>query len=217
MERHFQHELESLTTSLIKMGSLVEESYRLAMKAILDHDQHAARTAIEGDERIDSLELEIDNAIIDLLALQQPVARDLRLIIASQKLNNDLERIGDHCVNLAQSALTLVDETKGADKEYIPRMASIVGRMLRDALDSFIRLDPALAEEVLKSEELVDELNRSAVKTVVEDLKTDAVSVETGMERARVSRNLERIADLCTNISEEVVFFTQGRIIKHQG
>jgi phosphate transport system protein len=217
MERHFQLELESLKTSLIKMGSLVEEAYRLATRAILALDRQGALLAIATDERIDSLELEIDNAVIDLLALRQPVARDLRLIIASQKLNNDLERIGDHCVNIAQSALTLAEFPLGASIEDVPRMVGIVEGMLRDALDSFIRLDPVLAEEVLKNEDIVDDLNRKMVKLVIEALKADTLSVETGMELARLSRNLERIADLSTNICEEVVFLTQARVIKHQG
>jgi phosphate transport system protein len=217
MERHFQLELESLKTSLIKMGTLVEEGYRLAVTAVLEHDRQAALTVIDTDERIDALELEVDNAIIDLLALQQPVAKDLRFIIASQKLNNDLERIGDHCVNIAQSALTLLESPRSASMEDIPRMANVVGRMLRDAVDSFIRLDPVLAREVLQSEDLVDDLNRKMVKLVIEALKADIVSVETGMELARVSRNLERIADLSTNIGEEVVFLTQARVIKHRG
>jgi phosphate transport system protein len=217
MERHFQLELESLKTSLIKMGTLVEEGYRLAVTAVLEHDRQAALTVIDTDERIDALELEVDNAIIDLLALQQPVAKDLRFIVASQKLNNDLERIGDHCVNIAQSALTLLESPRSPSMEDIPRMANVVGRMLRDAVDSFIRLDPVLAREVLQSEDLVDDLNRKMVKLVIEALKADMVSVETGMELARLSRNLERIADLSTNIGEEVVFLTQARVIKHQG
>jgi phosphate transport system protein len=216
MERHFQHELEGLKTSLIKMGTLVEQGYHLAVTAVLVHDTQAAQSVIAADERIDALELEIDNAIIDLLALQQPVARDLRFIIASQKLNNDLERIGDHCVNIAQSALTLAGSPESPGIEDIPRMANIVGRMLRDALDGFIRLDAMLAHEVLRNEDLVDDLNRKTVKLVIEALRADSMSIETGMELARLSRNLERIADLTTNISEEVVFLAQARVIKHQ-
>lgn len=216
MERHFQLELESLKTSLVKMGSLVEDGYRLAIRAVLEHDGRAAQAVIDADERIDELELEIDNAIVDLLALRQPVAGDLRLIVASQKLNNDLERIGDHAVNIAQSALTLLESAQTIPTQIVPMMADIVGKMLQDALDSFIRLDPALAEEVLLSEDVIDDLNRKTVKMVVESLKADTASVETGMEIARVSRNLERIADLTTNISEEVVYLTQARVIKHQ-
>jgi phosphate transport system protein len=216
MERHFQYELEGLKTSLIKMGTLVEQGYHLAIKAVLEKDAQAAQSVIDADERIDTLELEIDNAIIDLLALQQPVAKDLRFIIASQKLNNDLERIGDHCVNIAQSALTLLGTGPDALKEEIPQMAGIVGRMLRDALDAFIHFDPALAHEVLRNEDPVDDLNRKMVKLAIEALKGGVVSIETGMELARLSRNLERIADLTTNISEEVVFLAQARVIKHQ-
>ena len=215
MERHFEHELEGLRTSLIKMGTMVEESFRLAVKAVVEHDRSAAQGAVVADERIDMLELEIDNAIIDLLALQQPVAKDLRFIIASQKLNNDLERIGDHAVNIAQSALTLAELSGTASMGEITQMLGIVGRMLRDALDAFIRLDSVLAEEVLQVEDRVDDLNRSMAKTVIGAIKANAMSIETGMELARISRNLERVADLSTNISEEVVFLAQARVIKH--
>jgi phosphate transport system protein len=215
VERHFQHELEGLKTSLIKMGSLVEGGYHLAIKAVREQNSAAAHTVVDADERIDALELEIDNAIIDLLALQQPVARDLRFIIASQKLNNELERIGDHCVNIAQSALTLLESPPPASMEDVSQMTNIVGRMLRDALDSFIHLDPILAREVLNSDDLIDDLNRKLVKQVIEALKANAMSIETGMELARLSRNLERIADLSTNISEEVIFLAQARVVKH--
>jgi phosphate transport system protein len=215
MERHFVQELEALKTSLIKMGSLVEEGYRLSTRAALEEDAAAAESVIRADSRVDSLELEIDNAIVDLLALQQPVAKDLRFIIASQKLNNELERIGDHCVNIAQSALTLQGCSGVAATEGLSHMTAIVGRMLRDAIDSFIRLDPTLAREVLGSDDLIDDLNRTMIKWVIENLKNGTVSVEVGMELARLSRNLERIADLSTNISEEVVFLTQARVVKH--
>ena len=126
MERHFQRELEGLKTALIKMGSLVEEGMRLAIDSVLEKNADHARAAIELDERIDALELEVDNDIIDLLALQQPVARDLRFIVAAQKLNNDLERIGDHSVNIAQSALSLAEAPATSLMQNIPRMAEIV-------------------------------------------------------------------------------------------
>ena len=125
MKRHFEQELESLKTSLIKMGSVVEESIALSIKAVLNRDESLAREIIDGDERVNSLEMEIDNAIIDLLALQQPVAIDLRLILAVQKINNDLERIGDHAVNIAESALSLV---RTRTEESLLELPNKIGR-----------------------------------------------------------------------------------------
>lgn len=197
------------------MGSLVEEGMRLAIDSLLEKNADHARAAIELDERIDALELEVDNDIIDLLALQQPVARDLRFIVAAQKLNNDLERIGDHSVNIAQSALSLAKAPATSLMQNIPRMAEIVLRMLKDSLDSFIHLDAALARAVLQRDDEIDELNRRTVRFVVETLKTSAESIEVGLEIVRLSRNLERVADLTTNICEEVVFLAQARVVKH--
>ena len=215
MERHFQHELESLKTTLIKMGSVVEENFGLALQALLDHKTAYAERVIESDNRVNSLEIEIDNAIIDLLALQQPVAGDLRFIVAAQKINNDLERIGDHAVNIAESALTLNKDGKVETLLEIPKMASSTKSMLRHALDSFILLDPKLAHSVLETDDLVDELNRSMTAEVVDLLRSDKRNIESGLELIRISRNLERVADMTTNIAEEVIFHTQARVVKH--
>ncbi len=215
MQRHFQHELESLKTTLVKMGSAVEENFTYALQALLEHNNEYAHRVIEGEERINSLEIEIDNAIIDLLALQQPVAGDLRFIIASQKINNDLERIGDHAVNIAESALTLNKICKIEKLFEIPNMAASTKLMLKYSLDSFILLDPKMAQTVLETDDRVDELNRAMTTEVIELLKSDKRSIETGLELIRISRNLERIADMSTNIAEEVIFQTQARVVKH--
>lgn len=215
MERHFQKELESLKTSLVKMGSVVEENFNKSIRSIIEKDIILAQQVIETDTRVDSLEIEIDNAIIDLLALQQPVASDLRFILAALKINNDLERIGDHAVNIAQSVQILcsIPEIKMIDE--IPKMASLTKAMLKDALDSFILLNTAIAQKVLQSDDQVDDLNRLVTKKVIEIVKANTESVECEMELSRISRNLERIADLTTNIAEDVIFHAQARIVKH--
>lgn len=215
MERRFEKELESLKTSLIKMGSVVEENVSTAFQALLNDDPELAQKAIEGEERVNALEIEIDNAVIDILALRQPVASDLRLIIAIQRINNDLERIGDHAVNIAESVLSL---TKTLEKEWlmkIPIMTDLARAMLRDALDSFILLDPKLARDVLERDNQMDDLNREMTRQVIGQLKADAKMIEGGMDLIRISRNLERIADLATNIAEDVIFHTQAKVIKH--
>jgi phosphate transport system protein len=215
MERHFQHELESLKTILIKMGSIVEENISNALQALLDHNELLAKKVIENEERINALELEIDNAIIDMLALQQPVASDLRFIIAAQKINNDLERIGDHAVNIAESDLNLLSINPIDTMLELPKMAVTTKLMLHQALDSFILLDPKLAQMVLESDDQIDDLNRSMTTEVIELLRFDKRSVECGLELIRISRNLERVADITTNIAEEVIFHTQARVVKH--
>jgi phosphate transport system protein len=215
MERHFQKELESLKTSLIKMGSVVEENIALAIRSVMEKSSDIPGKVIDTDKRVDMLEVEIDNAILDLLALQQPVASDLRFIIAAQKINNDLERIGDHAVNIAQSAERLCSLPSVELLEEIPKMAVITKLMLKEALDSFILLDPAKARLVLETDDQIDDLNRLVVRKIIELVKSNVQTIECGMELGRVSRDLERVADLATNIAEEVIFQAQARIVKH--
>jgi phosphate transport system protein len=214
MERHFQREIESLKTTLIKMGSVAEENVVMALRSVAERDVELAREVVERDQRVDDLEVEIDHAIIDLLALQQPVASDLRFIIAAQKINNDLERIGDHAVNIAQSTSRFA-ATPGMDMLDIPEMAELAKKMLRDALDCFIRLDPVHARAILDSDDRIDVLDREMGNKVAQLIKTNQRTLECGMELIQVSRNLERIADLATNIAEEVIFQAQARIVKH--
>jgi phosphate transport system protein len=215
MERRFEHELEGLKTSLIKMGSVVEDAIGTAIRSLLMRDEALAQKVIDADERINSLELEIDNAILDLLALQQPVASDLRFILASQKINNDLERIGDHAVNIAESAQALKQFPDVQPVEEIPRMAEITRTMLKEVLDSFIQPDPHLALAVLKKDDEIDELNRGVARHVIELVRKKPHDIEGALALVRVSRNLERVADLATNIAEEVLFYTQARVVKH--
>jgi phosphate transport system protein len=214
MERHFQRELESLKTSLIKMGSVVEENIALAIRSVMENNQELALKVIESDTRVDALEIEIDNAIVDLLALQQPVASDLRFILAALKINNDLERIGDHAVNIAQ-AQVLCSLPNVELMDEIPKMVEITRTMLKDAIDSFILLDPVKARIVLKTDDQIDDLNRIVIRKVIELLKSNKQTAECGLELSLVSRNLERVADLATNIAEEVIFHTQARVVKH--
>lgn len=215
MERHFQKELESLKTSLIKMGSVVEENVDAAIRAVIEKNENIARKVIETDTRVDALEIEIDNAIVDLLALQQPVASDLRLILAALKINNDLERISDHAVNIAEVTNVLRSLPEGQMLEEIPQMANITKMMLKESLDSFILLDPEKARAVLKTDDKIDDLNRQVVQKIIERVKKNTQTVESGLGLSRISRNMERVADLTTNIAEEVIFYTQARVVKH--
>ncbi len=215
MKRHFEQELESLKVALIKMASMAEDVVRLSVRALLEGDEALAQKVIENDDRINSMEIEIDNAIIDLLALQQPVAVDLRLILAAQKINNDLERIGDHAVNIAQSAVSFIRRGESARLEEIATMTEITESMLRDAIDGFIHRDAALCRAVLAKDDEIDQMNVRMVQNVIEQMKADKRSIDSGTDIIRVSRNLERVADLATNIAEDVIFIFQARVVKH--
>ncbi len=217
MERYFERELEGLKTMLMKMASMAEDNFHDSVRSVVNKDIPLAEQVIRTDVRVDALELEIDNAIVDILALQKPVASDLRLVLAAQKINNDLERISDHAVNIAQSALTLSSSTHVTTLLEIPPMAEMTRTMLRDALDAFLHLEPEKARAVCRQDDQVDDLNRSNAREVIKMISTKSFPVEEGLDLIRVSRNLERIADLATNIAEEVVFLTQARVMKHRG
>ncbi len=215
MKRHFEQEIEKLNTSLIKMGSASENAVGKSTTALHENSTELAQKVIDSDEAINSFEIEIDNAIIDLLALQQPVAVDLRFILAAQKINNDLERIGDHAVNIAESVIAL---SRLQQKELLfelPHMAAVAKSMLRKALDGFIHQDATLGKGVLQEDDTIDDLNRKMVEKVVGHMKLHPDAIEVGLELIRVSRNLERIADLATNIAEEVIFIAQATVVKH--
>ncbi|MBA4311407.1 MAG: phosphate transport system regulatory protein PhoU [Chlorobiaceae bacterium] len=214
MQRHFEQELNGLKTNLIKMGSLAEKAVHDSLQALLNDDTNTAQRVIDGEDRINSLEIEIDNSIVDILALQQPVAIDLRFILSALKINNDLERIGDHAVNIAESVCSLAE----CEKEtyiYLPKMAEVAEQMLHNALDSFIHSDTKLGMDVLGMDDTIDNFNKDIFIRVIERMKNNQRSIEAGMHLIRVSRNLERVADLATNIAEEVIFIAQARIVKH--
>ncbi|MGE5314084.1 MAG: phosphate signaling complex protein PhoU [Acidobacteriota bacterium] len=216
MQRHFEQILQELKSALIKMASLAEDAIEKSMEAVLTENKELADQIAHGDETINSMEIQIDNLIVELLALQQPVASDLRLILAASKINNDLERIGDHAVNLAESALNL--NTKGqpvAQRADIERMTQLSRRMLSDAVDAFVHLDANIGEAVVLMDDSVDNLNRKVTHELMELMKVEPESIEQAIEFIRVSRNLERVADLATNIAEEVVFIARAKVIKH--
>lgn len=215
MERHFDRELESLKTMLMKMASMAEDNFQNAVRSLVEKDAQLAEQVIRADARVDALELEIDNAVVDILALQKPVASDLRLIIAAQKINNDLERISDHAVNIAESALTISASPHGTSMLEIPAMAELTRAMLRDSLDAFLHLDTEKARAICKQDDTIDDMNRSNARTVIGLISSKSLPVEAGLDLIRVSRNLERVADMTTNIAEEVVFLTSARTIKH--
>jgi phosphate transport system protein len=197
------------------MGSIVEEALEAALRPLHHKEDISSERVLALEDRINSLELELDNCIIDLLALTQPVAGDLRFIIAAQKITNDLERIGDHAVNISESVGTIHSLPEIQIPSEIPRMVVISKTMFKQALDSFILVDTALARTVLETDNQIDDLNRTVSELAIELLKNNTFPIVACLELMRISRNLERVADLATNIAEEVIFASEARIVKH--
>lgn len=215
MERRFDKELEQLKVKINLMFSLATKSLEASIHAVMKDSDESAESVFELEQLVNQVELEIDNGVVDILALQQPVASDLRLILAILKINNDLERIGDHAVNIAESAKGLIKTPEREPLLKIPQMAEYVLVMLKEANRSFDQLDAQLAQRVLEEDDTIDTLNKELLAEVAELIKENQSTTEGNLELARISRNLERVADLATNISEEVIFYVQAKIVKH--
>jgi phosphate transport system protein len=213
--RHFHDELSELKAKLLTMSGEAQEAVAGAVGALLERDGAKAAAVITGDHAIDAQELEIEETVIRLLATQQPMARDLRLLMAAMKIANDLERVGDHAVNMAQSAERLLAHRTIAPEPEIVEMARLARRMLGDALEAFVRSDAAQGREICRRDDSVDALHRSVFRILLTHMMEDPHTIGAGMELFLVSRNLERIADLATNIAEDVVFLVEGKSIKH--
>jgi phosphate transport system protein len=215
--RHFQEELDELTAMLVGMAGLAEEALRGAVEALLERDAKKAAAVLQNDRQIDALEIQVDNQVINLLALQQPMARDLRLITMAMKISNDLERVGDHAVNIAEMLEYLVAAPPFPVIPEIEEMQSVATQMLSTALDAFIRSDSKLAREVLAHDDRVDELHENNFRILLTHMMEDPRKITAGMDLLLISGNLERIADLATNIAEDVVYLVEARSIKHHG
>jgi phosphate transport system protein len=215
MKEHFSERLETLRRQLIAMGARAESQIASAIEALVAGDAARARAVIEGDNAIDQMEIRIDEDAIDLLATQQPVAGDLRLLVSALKINADLERIGDHAVNIAEAAERLARTRPFKPWIDIPYMAEIARGMLKDSLDAFVRRDASLALEVCKRDDILDERNKSIIRELLTYMAENPGLITACLEIIGVSKNLERVGDLATNISEETIYIAQGDIIKH--
>jgi phosphate transport system protein len=215
IHRHFHDELSHVKVRLLTMSGEAEAALGLAVEALLERDPDKAHRVIVGDRVIDSMEVEIEEQCINLLALQQPMARDLRMLTSALKIANDLERVGDHAVNIAQSAERLIQSRPITPEPEIVEMARLARDMLSDALEAFIRGDAAAGREVCLRDDKVDALHRSVFRILLTHMMEDPHMIGAGMELFLVSRNLERVADLATNIGEDVVFLVEGKSIKH--
>lgn len=213
--RHFIQELDRLQERLLEMGGLVESSIHESIATLIERDENRAEKVWENEARINQSEIEIDDLATQLLALQQPMARDLRFITAAIKINSDLERMGDLAVNVVQRSLKLIKQPEIKPLVDIPRMAKLVEAMVRKSLDSFVRRDPELARSVLLSDDDVDRLRTSVYDDLVVLMQQDSTVVPQGVDLILISRQLERIADHSTNIAEDTLFLVKGIDVRH--
>ena len=214
--RHFHEQLDELKLKLHAMAGRAEQLVDQAITSLIERDRALAESVIAGDKAINALEIEIEQLAISLLALQQPMARDLRSIVGTIKVAADLERVGDHAVNIAESALRLAEE--GTALTPSPELEDMTRRsraMLREAIEAFTNADGAKGRDVCKADDAVDALHNSIFRVLLTHMMEDARTITTSLELLLVSRNLERVADLATNIGEDAVYLAEGKQIKH--
>ncbi|HEX7363445.1 MAG TPA: phosphate signaling complex protein PhoU [Bryobacteraceae bacterium] len=214
--RHFLQELEELQKKLLEMSGLVESSIHESVLALTERRARRVETVWTNEARVNRLEIAIDELATRLLALQQPIAGDLRFITAAIKINTDLERMGDLAVNIAQRALVLIEKPEVNTFADIPKMAALAQEMVRKCLDAFVRRDPDLAREVLLSDDEVDRLRTSVQDEMIEHMQKEPAAVADGVGLILISRHLERIADHATNIAEDTLFLVKGVDVRHR-
>lgn len=213
--RRFEEQLDELRTRLLEMSALVESAIYHSVQSLVDKDEAQAQQVLQNESRINQMEIAIDDFATRLLALHQPMATDLRLITAAIKINNDLERMGDLAVNIAERSLDLIHEPLVKPLIDIPHMASLAESMVRKSLDSFVKKDADLARSVLVSDDAVDELRDDVYRELVTYMERDPSAIRQCVDLIFVARNLERIADHATNIAEDVVFLVEGVDVRH--
>lgn len=217
MERHLDQELDRVRQMILRMGGLVEGMVAEATQALLDRNGALCREVIDGDRLVDQLEMEIDEVCHSLIGRKQPTAVDLRFLVAVMKINSDLERIGDSAVNIAQSVEHLNEQPPLKPYIDLPHLSQLVQTMVRQSLDAFVNRDVALATEVCKSDDGVDGLYKQIFRELLTYMIEDPKTVSRALHLLLISRNLERIADHATNIAEDVVYYVEGRDIRHSG
>jgi phosphate transport system protein len=215
MHRHFEEDLSELKQKLLTMGSLVERALHQSVKALVERDAQLGLQIFDGEEAINMLQIEIDDRAMRLLALQQPMATDLRLIASAVKINNDLERIGDLCVNIVQRVLSLINQSPISPMIDLPRMAALAEKMLHDALDAFVNRNADLARTVLEGDDKVDRFRDDIFQELVRFMTNHPEAVQRGIDLLLISRNIERVADHATNIAEDVIYVVAGRDVRH--
>lgn len=216
MTKHFENEIEKLKKKILRLAAMVEKSLQSAVKSITDGNLELAREIINSDENIDSFEVEVEEECLKILALHQPVAADLRYIIAVLKINNDLERIADLAVNIAQRTGEVVANPGLPVPFDLPDMLEITLGMVKDCVDALVMNDTVKARQVIDDDDEIDNRHEKAFKAVQNQIRQNPEATEYYISLASVSRNLERIADHATNIAEDVIYMIDGEIVRHQ-
>jgi phosphate transport system protein len=213
--RHFEQELEELKGKLLEMSALVESAVQRSVSAVTQKDRSAAEQVFRDEARINQLQIEIDEFAINLLATQQPLAADLRLVVAALKINTDLERMGDLSVHIAQRALSLLTEPVIKPMVDIRHMSALVESMVRKSMDAFVANDADMARSVLASDDAVDSLRTASYHELVSYMEKEPRNIPQALDLIGITRSLERIADHSTNIAEDVLFLVKGVDVRH--
>jgi phosphate transport system protein len=215
MQRHFHEELEALKQTLLAMGGLVEDQIRRVMTALLERDSGLAQEVIDRDRQVNAYDVEVDEKCVELLALHQPTAGDLRFITTAMKIVTDLERIGDQAVNIGQRALELNAEPQLKPYIDLPRMAERAQRMVKESLDAFVARDTELARQVCAEDGAVDDLNHQIFRELLTFMMEDPKTIPRAIRLILIARFLERVADHATNIAEMVVYMVDSKMVRH--
>lgn len=215
MERHFDEELTNLKQRLLKMADWSQDMISLSIRALVERNPALTDQVFEIEDKVNHIEVEVEEEVLRLLALRQPAARDLRLLTAVLKINNDLERVADQACNISETALHLLKEPPLKPLIDIPNMALLAQKMIKNSITAFVNHDPVLAQTVCQHDDEVDQINEQIFRELLTYMLEDPKSVKRAVALILVSRNLERIADHATNISEDVIFIEKGKNIKH--
>jgi phosphate transport system protein len=215
MDTHFRTELEELKQNLLMMATLVEEAIHNAVQSLMKRDSDLAQKAFEAEDKINTMDIDINSKCLNLLALRQPMAADLRFITSAMKIVTDLERMGDQAINIAERAISLNQEPQLKPYIDIPRMSEITQSMVKDVLDAFVNGDSKLARSVCERDDLVDGLNDQVFRELLTYMYGDSQTITRAVHLMIVCRCLERIGDHATNIAEDVIFMLDARVIKH--
>lgn len=215
-ERHFDEELKGLYQDILKMGVIVQESIYKSVEALKGRDKQGAKEIIDSDDKIDQLELAIDEKCIDLIARHQPMASDLRFITTGMKINAELERIADLALDIAQRVLELGDKPLLKPLIDIPKLSAVAKDMVRDAIDAFVKKDVELAKKVVLADSEADKLRNLVQKELINDyIAKDPAAAPRAIPLLLIARHLERICDHSTNIAEDVIYMVEGKVVKH--
>jgi len=212
---HYHEEYAQLKERLLAMGGLAEERLRLALRSLVERDGDLVEQVLRGDEPLNQLHIEIDDRVFKLLALRQPVAVDLRAIVSAVKINTDLERVGDLAVNIGEAARRYLQHPPVKELIDLPRMGEIAQRMLRNALDAYVRRDVDLARQVLDEDDTLDALKSQVFRDLLAYMLRDQDTIEPSLDLILISRHLERVGDHATNIAEDVIFIVSARDVRH--